>query len=271
MGRLVDQTGIDQMWDAYWVRRESAPGGSATLDLRDALVDRYAPLVSFVVGRMQVALPAVLDRGDLIQYGSIGLIQAIERYQRRPDADFEAFALTRIRGAIVDELRHLDFLPRSLRRRAKELEKVVQQQMQSLGRAPTEEETAAAIGESVEIYRETLQNLSYGVCHSLDVLSAGAQGDQEVSLLELVADPEAPAPDRAALEREVAVTIGQVVRRLPERSQQILALYYDEGLTMKEIAAVLEVSESRVSQLHTHAMAQLRAGLAEERATAVAA
>ena len=235
---------------------------------RDRLILTYAPLVKYVAGRLGSGLPAHVDEGDLISYGLLGLISAIERYDPDRDIKFETYAIVRIKGAIIDELRALDWVPRSVRSRAREIERAIAELEAKLGRAPTDEEIAHKIGISQDELEESLTDISRSSIAALDELwSGGADGDQ-VSLLDTIEDQAGPRPADALDETEVRETLADAIARLPEREMRVITLDYYEELTLREIGEVLGVTESRVSQLHTKAVLRLRSRLSGARVTA---
>jgi len=228
---------------------------------RDRLILTYAPLVKYVAGRLGSGLPAHVDEGDLISYGLLGLISAIERYDPDRDIKFETYAIVRIKGAIIDELRALDWVPRSVRSRAREIERAIAELEAKVGRAPTDEEIAHKIGISQDELEESLTDISRSSIAALDELwSGGADGDQ-VSLLDTIEDQAGPRPADALDETEVRETLADAIARLPEREKLVITLYYYEELTLREIGEVLGVTESRVSQLHTKAVLRLKSRL----------
>src|SRR5579884_3107566 len=232
---------------------------------RERLVVAYAPLVKYVAGRMSSGLPAHVEEADLISYGLIGLINAIERFDPEREIKFETYAIPRIRGAIIDELRSLDWVPRSVRARARDIEKANSKLESRLHRAPTDEEMATELGISVEEFQEALVQISNSTIAALDELwsVSDASGDQ-VSLLDTLHDPEAPDPERLVDASELKDRVADAIARLPEREKLVIALYYYENLTLREIGEVLGVTESRISQLHTKAMLRLRSRLQDE-------
>jgi len=236
--------------------------------IRDRLILTYAPLVKYVAGRLGSGLPAHIDEGDLISYGLLGLISAIERYDPERDIKFETYAIMRIKGAIIDELRALDWVPRSVRSRAREIERAIAELESKLGRAPTDEEIATKIGISEDELEESLSDISRSSIAALDELwSVSGEGDQ-VSLLDTIEDTEAPSPAEALDVTDVRETLADAISRLPEREKLVITLYYYEELTLREIGEVLGVTESRVSQLHTKAVLRLRSRLSGARVTA---
>ena len=232
---------------------------------RERLVVAYSPLVKYVSGRMASGLPAHVEEADLISYGLGGLISAIERFELEREIKFETYAITRIKGAIIDELRSLDWVPRSVRARARAIERANTQLEHKLQRAPTDEEMAVALEMSVSDFQDALLQISNSTVAALDELwtVSDASGDQ-VSLLDTLQDPGAPDPAHAIDATELKDRIADAIARLPEREKLVVALYYYENLTLREIREVLGVTESRVSQLHTKAVLRLRGRMAEE-------
>jgi RNA polymerase sigma factor FliA len=226
---------------------------------RERLVLAYAPLVKFIAGRMASGLPAHIDEADLVSYGLLGLIGAIERYELARDVKFETFAVARIKGAIIDELRSLDWVPRSVRSRAREIERANAALEVELGRAPSEEEMADHLGLGAEEFRDELLEIANSSVLALDDLwsFADPEGGQ-VSVLDVISDPHAPDPAAEAQTAELKDRLADAIESLPERERLVVALYYYESLTLREIGEILGVTESRVSQLHTKAVLALR-------------
>jgi RNA polymerase sigma factor for flagellar operon FliA len=226
---------------------------------RERLVVAYSPLVKYVAGRMASGLPSHVEEGDLISYGLIGLIGSIERYDLDRDIKFETYAVARIRGAIIDELRSLDWVPRSVRAKARDVEKAHSQLENKLGRAPNEEEMADKLGVSVDDFRTTLLEIANSSVLALDDLWTVSDPDGgQVSLLDTIRDPNAIDPEEAIDTVELKDRLADAIEGLPERERLVIALYYYENLTLREIGEVLGVTESRVSQLHTKAVIGLR-------------
>jgi RNA polymerase sigma factor FliA len=230
--------------------------------IRDRLILTYAPLVKYVAGRLGSGLPAHVDEGDLVSYGLLGLIGAIERYDPTRDIKFETYAIARIKGAIIDELRALDWVPRSVRSRAREIERAISELEAKTGLAPTDEQIAAKIGISVDELEESLTDISRSSIAALDELwSLSGDGDQ-ISLMDTIEDETGPRPEAAFDQTEMREALADSIARLPEREKLVVTLYYYEELTLREIGEVLGVTESRVSQLHTKAILRLKARLA---------
>ncbi len=240
-------------------RRYKATGDEKA---RERLVVAYSPLVKYVGGRMASGLPAHVEESDLISYGLVGLISAIQRFEPEREIKFETYAITRIKGAIIDELRSLDWVPRSVRSRAREIEKANSKLEHRYQRAPTDEEMAAELDLSVEGFQEALLQISNSTVAALDELwtVSDASGDQ-VSLLDTLQDPDAPDPAQVMDATDMKDRVADAIARLPEREKLVVALYYYENLTLREIGEVLGVTESRVSQLHTKAVLRLRGRL----------
>ncbi|CAB4939506.1 unannotated protein [freshwater metagenome] len=221
--------------------------------------------MKYVAGRMASGLPSHVDEADLISYGLFGLINAIERFELEREIKFETYGITRIRGAIIDELRAQDWVPRSVRAKAREIERAHQKLEHRLQRAPTDEEMAAELKITVDEFQETIVQISNSSIVALDELwSTGDSGGDQVSLLDTLADDHAADPAAALDRTELRDRVADAIARLPEREKLVIALYYYENLTLREIGEVLGVTESRVSQLHTKAVLRLRARMSTE-------
>jgi RNA polymerase sigma factor FliA len=233
--------------------------------LRDRLILTYAPLVKFVAGRVGASLPSHVDEQDLVSYGLLGLIGAIERFDPDREIKFETFAMARIRGAIIDELRSLDWVPRSVRTRARQIERAIQALEKELHRAPTDEEIAKKLGVTPDELEESLHEISRTSVAALDELwspsGSGGSGDQ-IALIDTIEDESGPDPELSLEKTEVKEALAEALSGLPEREKLVVTLYYYEELTLREIGEVLGVTESRVSQLHTKAILRLKAHLA---------
>src|SRR5690348_12720780 len=227
---------------------------------RERLVVAYSPLVKFIAGRMASGLPSHVEESDLISYGLLGLIGAIERFDTEREIKFETFAVARIKGAIIDELRSLDWVPRSVRARARQVEKAHSELEAELQRAPTDEEMAAKLEVTVEEFQGILLEIANSSVLALDDLwtFADPEGGSQVSILDTIQDPAAVDPESEAQASELKDRLADAIESLPERERLVIALYYYENLTLREIGEVLGVTESRVSQLHTKAVLALR-------------
>jgi RNA polymerase sigma factor for flagellar operon FliA len=242
------------LWRKYRASRDR--------QLRDRLILTYAPLVKFVAGRLGSGLPAHVDEGDLVSYGLLGLIGAIERYDPDRDVKFETYAIARIKGSIIDELRAMDWVPRSVRARARDIERAIGELEAQSGRAPSEEEIAAKLGVSEDELGENLLEISRSSIAALDELwTVSSSGGDQVALIDTIEDTQGPEPQAALAQTEMREALGEAIARLPEREKLVVTLYYYEELTLREIGEVLGVTESRVSQLHTKAILRLKARL----------
>ncbi len=229
---------------------------------RERLTLAYSPLVKYVAGRMSSGLPSHVEEADLISYGLLGLISAIERFEPAREIRFETFAITRIKGSIIDELRSLDWVPRSVRAKAREIERANAKLEHQLHRAPTDAEMAEALETTVDEFQESLVKISNSSVVALDELwtVSDSSGDQ-VSLLDTIQDPGAVDPAQEMDLTDMKDRLADAIARLPEREKLVVALYYYENLTLREIGEVLGVTESRVSQLHTKAVLRLKSRL----------
>ncbi len=232
---------------------------------RERLVLAYSPLVKYVAGRMASGLPSHVDEGDLISYGLLGLIKAVERFDPGRQIKFETFAITRIKGQIIDELRSLDWVPRSVRAKARDIERANSALEHKLQRAPTDHEMAEKLGVSLEDFHSSLVQISNSSVVALDELwtLSDSSGDQ-VSLLDTIQDHDAIDPVSAMSQSEIKDRLSEAIERLPDREKLVVALYYYENLTLREIGEVLGVTESRVSQLHTKAILRLKSRLEDD-------
>lgn len=247
---------LDECWAEYFTTKGSP--------LRDKLIAEYMPFVRFVVGRLGIPASGLLEAEDLVSYGMIGLINAIDRYDPSRGVRFEAFATQRIRGAVIDQLRSLNWLPRSAIARMRQIEGAVAKLEQKLGRFASEAEAAEEMGITPQRYRQMLVEISTTIL-SLDApLSTLSQDDEIVVLGDLLEDREAIGPADQVEKKELLQRLSSAIERLPERERLVLALYYQEECTMKEISRVIGVSESRVCQLHMQAVVHLRAALRPE-------
>ena len=238
-----------QMWAEYTQSR--------TADMRERLIIRYTPLVKYVIGRLAISLPTVIDSDDVVSYGLIGLMDAIDRFDHSRGIKFESYAIPRVRGSILDALRSVDPVSRTTRSRARDIERVMRALEDQLGRAPTDVEVATNLGMTLDAYHQHILTSSVTVL-SLDSMLETDEDSQPTSRGDLLEDRDAPAPLDMAERREMLEYLIVAIQRLPERERLVLALHYKDELTMKEISRVLEISESRVCQLHSQAVLRLR-------------
>jgi RNA polymerase sigma factor for flagellar operon FliA len=235
-----------RLWEQYSV--------SPTTQLREEIVVQYAPLVRYVIGRLALRIPSSIDREDLLGYGTIGLIEAVDRFDPSRGVRFETYALQRIRGAIIDQLRRLDPVTRGVRQRAAQIERAMSEFSMEQGRMPEDAEVAERLGMSLDEYNRVLRESNI----YLVPLEGGSRGDDEVMLIETIVDVGSPDPADLSMDQELIGLLTEAIETLAERDQLILKLYHYEELTLKEIGQVLDITESRVSQLHSRAIIQLR-------------
>src|SRR5690606_7630442 len=248
------EAGIVALWKAFGERRDQ--------ELRDRLVLHYAPLVKYVAGRVGTGLPSHVEVSDLIQSGIFGLVDAIEKFEPERGLKFETYAMQRIRGAILDDLRAQDWVPRSVRSRAREVERAQERLEARLQRTATDAELAEELGITVEELRDLYAQLRMTSVVALDDFIGS--GPAASSLAETLPDDHAEDPVATLVARDRRRLLAEAVERLSERDRIVVTLYYFENLTLAEIGKVLGVTESRVCQLHTRAVLRLRAKLSEQ-------
>jgi RNA polymerase sigma factor for flagellar operon FliA len=247
---------VDELWRTFKATRDEGA--------RERLILHYAPLVKYVAGRVSVGLPATIEQADLVSYGIFGLIDAIEKFDPDRGIKFETYAINRIRGAIIDELRAIDWIPRSVRFKAREVERALGALEGRLLRPPSDAELAEELGISLDDLQETLSQINLVSVVALDeLLSSGGDRGEGVSLVDTLADTKAADPELTFESEETRHILAEAINRLPERERLVITLYYYEGLTLAQIGAVLGVTESRVCQMHTKAVLQLRNRIAE--------
>ena len=242
-----------ELWERYRLQRDPM--------IREYFVKQYAPLVKYVAGRVAIGMPSAVDFDDLVQCGMFGLFDAISKFDPTKHVKFKTYAVTRIRGAIFDELRAIDWVPRSVRQKAREVEDSVRGLEASLGRAATDQEVASGMGVTVQEFQRILTKIAGVAIVSLNDAWHGAEDDDRVSIADSIESPTETGPATIAELEEMKRVIVEGIRDLPDNEQQVLVLYYYEELTLKEIGQVLDVTESRVSQLHTKARLRLRTKL----------
>ncbi|HHW10172.1 MAG TPA: FliA/WhiG family RNA polymerase sigma factor [Firmicutes bacterium] len=248
---------LSAQWQAYKENNSQAA--------RDELINAYSPLVRQVAGRLFIHLPtnANVDFGDLVGYGMLGLLDAMKKYEPGMGVKFRTYAVARIRGAIIDGLRTFDWAPRTLRQKARQIGAVITSLEKKLGRSAEDEEVAKALGLSRKEYEALLGQLAGLTIISLQQpLDAGE--DDPVLLGEILPGSAEDDPDAGYEQQELLQSLTEAIALLPERERQILALYYYEEMTLKEIGIIMEISESRVCQLHTKALLRLRHYLEEK-------
>jgi len=251
----VDEAGdLDALWRDF-----KATGDPAK---RDALIVHYSPLVKYVAGRVGVGLPQNVEQADLVSYGIFGLIDAIEKFDLDRGYKFETYAISRVKGAIIDELRSMDWVPRSVRAKARAIERAYAKLESEHHAAPSDADLAQELGMSDGQLQQTLGQISFIGVVALDEMLAGGERGESVTLGDTVADA-GPGPVATYEVEEVRQILARAINDMPEREKIVLTLYYYEGLTLAEIGKVLGVTESRVCQIHTKSILQLRGRLAE--------
>ncbi len=243
----------EQELNDLWTEFKSTGDGRA----REGLILHYSPLVKFVAGRVGSGLPKNVDHSDLVSFGTFGLIDAVDKFEPERGFKFETYAVNRIKGAILDELRALDWVPRSVRSRAREIQRTMAELNHKLQRTPTEEEVAEAMEVSLDTLRGHLgeiANLGFVALDELLNPSENASG----SMSDVLPDAGAIDPSGSFEKEETRYMLADSITRLPDRERLVLTLYYYEGLTLAEIGGVLNVTESRICQIHTKAVMSLR-------------
>lgn len=245
----------NDLWDEYIDTQQP--------QARDKLLLKYLPLVKYVAGKMMVSLPSSVDYDDLVSAGVIGLIGALERFDPTMGVKFETFVLPRIRGAILDELRKMDWAPRSLRAKARKLERTIAELERELGRAVSDHEVARRLRMNTDDFVSLLREVNSAALVSLDGTD-NEDAEHVTSMYDVVENPLADNPFKNIEKEEVKRLLIQTIEKLPEQEKIVMALYYYEELTLREIGQVLHITESRVSQIHSKAIGSMRAILAKE-------
>ncbi|HEY3210427.1 MAG TPA: RNA polymerase sigma factor WhiG [Actinomycetota bacterium] len=256
-GQVKQGTSLEELWERF---KETG-----SQQAREQLIVHYAPLVKYVASRVATGLPANVEQADLVSYGIFGLIDALEKFDRSREIKFETYAIPRIRGAIIDELRSLDWVPRSVRFKAREVEKAYTELEAKLKHAPSDAEVAEHLGVSLPELHEIVTQISFVTVTALEeVVSTGADRGESLSLLDTLADMAAIDPSSGIEGNETRAMLSAAINSLSEREKIVITLYYFEGLTLAEIGEVLGVTESRVCQIHTKAVGLLRNNLKEQ-------
>lgn len=249
----IDENSENQLWLEYKKTHDSS--------IREAFIKQYAPLVRYVAGKVASGMPNSVEFEDLVGFGVFGLIDAIEKFAPEKGVRFKTYAVTRIYGAIYDELRSLDWVPRSVRQKSREIEEVIHKLEAQLGRTASDKEIAADMGISLEEYHNITLKISGSSILSLNDIWYTSDDNDSISIIESIEAPSSLQPDTVIEKAEVKRIIIDAINTLPDKEKKVLILYYYENLTLKEIGHVLAVTESRVSQLHTKAIIRLRAKL----------
>ena len=252
-----DPASVDDLWDDYQ--------RSPSLEARNRLVLHYSPMVKYVAGRVSAGLPNTIEQADLVSYGMFGLIDAIDKFDRARGFKFETYAISRIRGAIIDELRSIDWIPRSLRAKARAVEKAYSKLEHELLRNPSDAEVATEMGTSEAELQDVFSKISFfGLVALEETVASGSERGEAggATVGDMLAD-QGVGPVAAYEVEETKQILASAINRLPDREKLVLTLYYYENLTLGEIGNVIGVTESRVCQIHTKAVIQLRSKLAE--------
>ncbi len=250
---------VDDELGAHWAGYK----GDDSIESREKLILHYAPLVKYVASRVATGLPASVDQADLVSYGMFGLIDALQKFEPGRGNKFETYAIPRIKGAIIDELRAMDWVPRSVRFKAREIDKANSDLEAMLKRQPSDGELAGRLGISLRELHDVVSQISFVSVLALDeMVSVGADRGEQVSLIDTLAD-KGIDPTHGVESQETRGLLAAAINDLSEREKIVVTLYYFEGLTLAEIGDILGVTESRVCQIHTKAVGVLRGQLTE--------
>ncbi|OHD80187.1 MAG: RNA polymerase sigma factor WhiG [Spirochaetes bacterium RIFOXYC1_FULL_54_7] len=254
---LLEHHSEEELWVSYKKKKDPL--------IRESFIKQYAPLVKYVAGKVAATMPHSVDFDDLVGFGVFGLIDAIDKFDPDKNVKFKTYAVTRIRGAIFDELRSIDWVPRSVRQKSKEIEEAIVETEAKLGRPATDSEIAGSMGLTDSEFAKTMLKVSGTSILSLSDVWYTADDSDKVSIGDSIESPSSLNPDAIIEREEIKRVIVQSIQELPDKEKKVLVLYYYEDLTLKEIGKVLEVTESRISQLHTKAILRLRAKLTNVR------
>ncbi|MBE7706252.1 MAG: FliA/WhiG family RNA polymerase sigma factor [Cyanobacteria bacterium SIG30] len=250
--RLSDED-VSNLWDEYFKSKEK--------ELRDKLIIQYLYLIRYVISRIKLTLPPAYNYEDIMSFGTEGLIDAIEKYTNNKGAKFETYAIMRIRGAIIDKIRAQDWLPRSVRRKIKELKTIIEDFKQEKGRTPTNAELSEITGIKAEKIDEILSSdMGFESLYATKKV-----GDGNIEIIDTIEDDKHTRPDEEAEKKDSKRELERALKKLPERERTLLILYYHENMTLKQIGDAINVSESRVCQLHAQAIMKLRNILSTKR------
>ncbi len=228
---------------------------------RESLILENLPLVKYIVDKMSVYLPPSIEKEDLIEAGIMGLIDAVDKYDPDRNCKFSTYARFRIKGAILDELRSLDIIPKSMRQKSKQIEEVHNKLENKLGRSPTDKEMADELGITEEKYNKLLFGLRSAFIINFDDFKSLKVNDEDQDGFEALLESNEPYPDENVLLKEVSDILAEEIEKLPERAKLVITLYYYEEMTITEIAKILNLAKSTVSEIHTKTLIKLRARL----------
>lgn len=249
---------VDIPEEELWINYKK----TRNIKIRDYLIQKYSPLVHYVVRKINLGKTGTLEADDLIGFGSFGLMDAIDKFDPAKNVKFKTYAVTRIRGSIYDELRSIDWVPRSVRQKAKAVEQAINAVEARTGRTAEDQEIANEMGIDIREFYTTMTKISGTTMLSLDN-NPYPGTDDKISMIDTIESPSSINPDVSVEREAVKELVIKGINELPEKEKKVLILYYYEDLTLKEIGEVLNVTESRVSQLHSKAIVRLRAKLAE--------
>ncbi len=252
--KRLSENELINLWQNYF-------NDKTNKEVRDTLIVQYIYLIRYVVGRVRVTLPATIAIEDIAGYGVEGLINAIERYSPQKNTRFETYALIRIRGAILDRIRSQDFLPRSVRKKIKEIKEVQEELKQELGRMPTTNEVA----EAMEMDPDKVTQILSEDMTMTSIYDKKGNTEESLEIIDTIEDTHKLTPHEEMEEKNVKQELEKALKRLPERERIIMVLYYQENMTLKEIGETIGMSESRICQLHAQAIMKLKNILSENR------
>lgn len=241
-------------------KRHSAENGNMSQTTRDRLIMEHAPLIKYIVNRIAQRLPSHVDLDDLMNTGVIGLMDAIEKYNPEKNCKFKTYAEFRIKGAILDQLRSLDWVPRSVRQKSRKLEAAYSQMEQKLGRSASDEEVAGELGVEIKKFHEMLNQVRGISVVNLDEVR-NASDLEKKNLIDVLEDTTGEDPAGALNIDEMKRMVAESISQLPEKERLVISLYYYDELNMKEVGKILDITESRVCQIHTKSILRLRAKL----------
>ena len=250
---FLEQKTEDELWAEYQKTRSPS--------IREFFIKQYAPLVKYVAGKVAVGMPETVEFDDLVGFGVFGLLDAIDKFDAGKNVKFKTYAVTRIRGAIFDELRSLDWIPRSVRQKSREIDDAVARLESNLGRSVSDAEVAQELGVSESEYQRMRYKTSFSAVISIDDTRNAGDDSEHATIADTIESPSSMKPDVIVERDEVKRVIAEAINELPEKEKMVLVLYYYEDLTLREIGQVLHVTESRVSQLHSKANERLRSKL----------